>query len=71
MLLQAAEELNIDLHNSIIIGDSTLDIELGKNAQMKSFLVNTGLAGKDYKYEVAADYNCENLLDAVKLILVD
>lgn len=43
MLLQAAEELNIDCSESFMIGDKPSDIEVGNNAGVKhSVLVSTG-----------------------------
>ena len=40
LLLQAAHDFNIDLSQSIMIGDSIRDVEAGKNAQCKeSFLI--------------------------------
>lgn len=56
MLLKAAEEWNIDMGNSYMIGDSERDLQAGVNAGVKqSVLIET---------------NKENaLLDAVKLIL--
>lgn len=66
MLLQAVEEYNIDLANSIVIGDSTLDIKMAENAGMKSVLLKTGEAGLDGKFEINPDLVAENLEDAVK-----
>lgn len=43
LLLQAARELNIDLEQSVIIGDALTDIEAGKRAGIgRSILVMTG-----------------------------
>ena len=40
LLLQAAHDFNIDLSQSIMIGDSIRDVEAGKNAQCKeSFMI--------------------------------
>lgn len=39
MLLQAAKDFNIDLEKSWMIGDSDTDIEVGKNAGCKTFMV--------------------------------
>lgn len=39
MLLRAAEDLDIDLHESIMIGDRESDIEAGKNAGCKTCLL--------------------------------
>jgi histidinol-phosphate phosphatase family protein len=62
-------EYNIDLESSFFIGDSTVDIQTGKNAGMKTVLLATGQAGKDYKYKVNPDFYANNLLDAVKKII--
>lgn len=69
MLLSAAEEHNIDLSNSWMIGDMTIDIQTGKNAGMKTILLQTGAAGTDGKYEVQADYTAKDLLHAINYIL--
>lgn len=69
MLLRAAEKYNIDLKESWYIGDSTVDIQTGNNACMRTVLVKTGLAGKDCKFEVKPDVVADNLLEAVQKIL--
>ncbi len=71
MLKQAVQDFNIDLKNSIVIGDSTLDIKMAENAGMKSILVKTGQSGLDNKYEVVPTYVAENLLDAVNYFIDD
>lgn len=37
---------NIDKSQSFIIGDTTTDVQMGKNAGIKTVLVQTGQAGK-------------------------
>lgn len=69
MLLKAAEKYNIDLSQSWYVGDTTMDIQTGINAGMKTVLVKTGEAGKDGKYPAKADFEAENLIDAVEKIL--
>ncbi len=69
MIDSVAQKYHIDLSNSYIIGDTTVDIQTGINAGMKSVLVHTGKAGRDGKFSVCADIEAENLLDAVTLIL--
>lgn len=69
MLEQAAKKFNIDLSQSWYIGDTTIDIQTGKNAGMKTVLVETGEAGKDGKYDVLPDYIASDLLSAVHYIL--
>ena len=69
MLVKAAEKYNIDLKESWYVGDSTTDIQTGRNAGCRTILVTTGEAGKDRKYIATADYEARNLLYAVDMIL--
>lgn len=69
MVVEAASEHNIDLSQSFMIGDSTLDIKLAENAGIRSVLVKTGVSGQDDKYEVKPDYVENDLLSAVKMII--
>ena len=70
MLIKAALDYNIDLSQSIVIGDSTLDIKMAENTGvMKSILVKTGQGGGDGKYLVSPTMVCEDLLDAVNKVL--
>ncbi len=69
MIKDAVNKYNIDLSKSWYIGDTTVDIQTGKNAGMKTILVLTGEAGLDNKYEVKSDFVADNLLDAVNYIL--
>ena len=69
MLIEAAEKYNIDYNESWYIGDTTMDIQTGKNAGIRTILVQTGQAGQDGKYDAMPDYIAENLLAAVTYIL--
>ena len=69
MLRVAAEKYNIDLARSWYVGDTTVDIQTGKNAGMRTVLVQTGQAGEDGKFEVTPDYRATDLRDAVRYIL--
>lgn len=69
MIDDMIRKYNIDISKSFMIGDTTTDIQTGVNAGLKTVLVTTGEAGKDGKYEVAADYVRDNLLCAVNFIL--
>lgn len=69
MIQKAVEKYNIDLKQSWYIGDTTVDIQTGINAGMKTILVLTGEAGNDGKYTVSPTYKKNNLLDAVSQIL--
>lgn len=69
MIDRAVRELNLDLGKSYMIGDTTMDVALGKNAGCKTILVQTGLAGGDKRFPAAADYTAADLTAAADLIL--
>lgn len=69
MIDACTAKYNIDLDGSWMVGDTTMDIQTGKNAGLKTALVLTGEAGKDKKYDVKPNLICDNLLEAVNLIL--
>lgn len=69
MIEAAAHRYNISLSDSWIIGDTTTDIQAGKNAGLHTALVLTGEAGKDGKYDVKPDIVCQNVYEAVRKIL--
>lgn len=71
MLQRAADKYNIDLTQSWYVGDTTVDIQTGINAGMRTVLVKTGEAGKDGKYDVVPTSEKENLLESVQFILSD
>ena len=68
LLLKAKEKYNIDLSKSFFVGDSTMDIQTGINAGMKTVLVNTGCKGKDGKYDVTPDFTLDNLSEIIEVI---
>ena len=68
---KAAEDFNLDLEKSFMVGDRLSDIEAGENAKCrKSYLVMSGYAQKtidkypDRKFNIASD-----LLDAANQII--
>ena len=61
LLIKAREKYNIDLSKSYFVGDSTVDIQTGINAGMKTVLVKTGVKGEDDKFDVKADFVIPNL----------
>ena len=71
MVMNAVEKYNIDLSQSYMVGDSTMDLEMARNAGVKSVLVNTGFAGNDGKYSRKCDIEAKDLLDAVEKIKAD
>ncbi len=70
MLLQASDELDIDLSRSYMIGDTERDLETARNAGVTGILVRTGY-GKDIVDTEGAAYVAGDLLDAVNWILKD
>lgn len=69
MLADCASAYHIDLERSWMVGDTTMDIQTGKNAGTRTALVLTGQAGQDGKYAAAPDVTGKDLLDAVEQIL--
>ncbi len=66
MILDAANEFNVDLSNSYMVGDNLRDIEAGINAGTKTVLVKTGI--RDVVSDDAT-YTADNLLEAAKYIV--
>lgn len=70
LIYKACNDFNIDLDNSFFIGDRYVDIMAGKNAGVKTVLLETGYAGIDKdNYTVVPDYKFRNLTDAINFIL--
>jgi histidinol-phosphate phosphatase family protein len=70
MILHAAEHYGIDLSRSVMIGDTTQDIEAGNRAGVRTILVQTGHGGQDpWQYQSVPDWTAKNLLEAVKIWL--
>ena len=56
MLLQAAEEFNIDLSRSWMIGDGENDVKAGKAAGCKTALIGNGEFGQDISVRSLAEF---------------
>jgi D,D-heptose 1,7-bisphosphate phosphatase len=69
MVRSATADLNIDLKQSWLIGDTTTDLQTAKNAGVKSILVRTGSAGKDGKHDAQPDFTFDTLNEAVDFVL--
>jgi histidinol-phosphate phosphatase family protein len=72
MVQKAAEELKLDLKNTVVIGDKSIDVKLGKNIGAKTILVVTGY-GKSEVNKLAdqndkPDFVADTLLDAANWI---
>jgi D-glycero-D-manno-heptose 1,7-bisphosphate phosphatase len=74
MLLQAADELKLDLAKSFMVGDRWSDIKCAHKAGCTPILVLTGYGRGDYQYigpdqEIQPAHVAENLLETVEWIL--
>ena len=68
LALAAADELDIDIPSSWVIGDKTSDAMLGRNIGCRSALVLTGMAGNDGRFDVEPDLTAEDLLECARII---
>ena len=69
MFLQAEKDLNISKEESFMIGDTTTDIQTGKNYGIRTILVKTGYKGLDKKFSIKPDYIFQDLKEAVDFLL--
>jgi D-glycero-D-manno-heptose 1,7-bisphosphate phosphatase len=67
MIFQAGRDQAIDLSRSFLVGDKRSDMECGRNAGVKTVLVQTGY-GKDTDPSLA-DFVARDLKDAVDMVL--
>jgi D-glycero-D-manno-heptose 1,7-bisphosphate phosphatase len=69
MVEEAASDLGVDLARSFFIGDRTSDVECGRNAGMRTILVETGYGARHG--DCGPDYSARDITDAVEIILRD
>lgn len=69
MLEKCADKYNIELKESWMVGDTTVDLQTGVNAGAHTALVLTGEMGRDGRYAVTPERVGTDLLDVVKQIL--
>ena len=73
MLLQARDELGIDMHDAVFIGDSITDIHAGLAAGVRTMLVLSGLGLEQFRvhhHEVDGPFYISiDLMHAAELIL--
>ncbi len=67
LIEQAVSRYHIDLKQSYFIGDSSTDIECARRAGITSVFLRCG--HDDHKYDVCADYEFNNLEEAVDCIV--
>ena len=71
LLFKAADEMEIDLGRSYMIGDMPKDIDAAKRAGAKGILVRTGYGQEHRAFDVEPDYIAGSILDAARWILKD
>jgi D-glycero-D-manno-heptose 1,7-bisphosphate phosphatase len=72
MIHQAAQDLDIDVPASFVVGDRWLDVEMARAAGTQAVLVRTGYGQNEERRpddQVTADYVADNLMDAASWIL--
>ncbi len=76
MILRLAEQNNIDLKNSYLVGDRITDIIAGRLSGCKTILLETGkhldqpiMTWEPIDTSIEADYVCKDLKSAANLIL--
>lgn len=69
LVTRAQQELNIDLAQSYVIGDSAVDIETGANSSMKTILIESQSVPDPSSLETKPDFVVKDLLEAAEIIL--
>jgi D-glycero-D-manno-heptose 1,7-bisphosphate phosphatase len=74
LISRASQDFDIDLNQSWMVGDRYSDIELARNAGLKSAFVLSGYGRGEWEHQRASwteksDLVAENLLEAVHLIV--
>ena len=74
LINQATTDFEIDLKSSWMVGDRYSDIELARNAGLRSAFVLSGYGRGEWEYQRSAwklepDLVCEDLLEAIQSIL--
>jgi len=64
MIFAAAKKWNIDLDHSFMVGDRWRDIETGKNANIRTILIDYGY---NEKYSIP-DFSCKNFIETTEII---
>ena len=73
LVLQAAEDLELDLRSSYLVGDNITDVEMGHKVGSRTIMVKTGkglseLADKA-RWKIRPDYIAQDLSEAVDLMI--
>ncbi len=69
LFLAASRELDIELGNSYMIGDTAKDIEAARSVGVKGILVKTGYGMDHLAQPIAPAYIADDILEAVRWIM--
>lgn len=69
LIEQAAEELNLDLPSSFMVGDMTSDVRAGKDSGCRTILVKTGRGGNDGLHADQPEFIAADINEAADLII--
>jgi D-glycero-D-manno-heptose 1,7-bisphosphate phosphatase len=69
MLLRAAQDLNLDLSRSVIVGDKQSDLEAGRAAGVQACVLVESGHMPSAKARTMADHVCANLLEAARWVV--
>jgi histidinol-phosphate phosphatase family protein len=71
MLERACADLNLRMERCVLVGDTTQDIQTGRNAGCVTIGVRTGYGCNDGRFAAAPDHLVDDLMAAVDLILAE
>ena len=67
MIFEAARDYELDLSRSFFVGDKRIDAECGRNAGVRTILVQTGC--ERHEQDAATDWLADDLSEAADIIL--
>lgn len=68
LLKKAAEQFDIDMEHSYMVGDRASDIQTGQNAGIRTILLESGYGTKRLEAEVEPDFIRNDLRDILQII---
>ncbi len=68
MIERACRDFNIDMEKSFLAGDRASDIKAGKNAGIRTVLLESGYGTAGLESNVVPDYICYDLRDMIKIL---
>ncbi len=68
MLLAAAEEMDIDLNKSWVVGDSQRDVEAGRAVECRTILLHSGPVDEETQGDDGPDYVAATIREAANMI---